>query len=313
MRVYNTTTMHRGKKEHTKKYKVLVVVGPTASGKTCLAIAIAKEFGGEIISADSRQVYRGLDIGTEKISHEEIEDVPHHLIDIADPQDIYTAADFVRDATAAIDTMSSRKKLPIIAGGTLFYVDALLGKRSIIDVEPDHAYRTELERKDTKELFALLEKQDPHRSLSIDRHNKRRLIRALEIVNVLGIVPSPQETSNYDSLIIGIHTDPEELRDRIRTRLTKTLEKGLVEETQKLLAQGLTRERLHEIGLEYRIVLQYLDGTIDYDTMKTKLEHTVWQYAKRQMTWLKRDESIVWYTRDEFPNIAAHVAQFLNS
>ena len=295
-----------------KQQKVVVVVGPTASGKTGLAIELAQKYDGEVISADSRQVYRRLDIGTEKTSEEEMRGIPHHLIDIADPKDTYTAARFVEDARRVIEDITARKKLSIIAGGTLFYVDALLGKQPIVPVEPNHELRTELEQKDTKELFALLEQRDPVRSHSIDHNNRRRLIRALEIVHTLARVPKAARTSVYDALVIGIAIDDEKLRERINTRLKETLKKGLVEETENLLESELTRERLNEIGLEYRVVIRHLGGELTYDEMVTELQNKIWQYAKRQMTWLKKDEKIKWSRRSEMENIENAVEKFLN-
>ena len=297
-----------------QKPKIVVIVGPTASGKTPLAIELAKKFNGEVVSADSRQVYRGLDVGTEKISPKETQGIPHHLIDIVDVGAIYTSVDFRRDADTAIRDISGRGKLPIIAGGTFFYVDTLLGKVSPAEVEPDREFRAGLELKDTDVLFRMLENQDPRRALDIDSENRRRLIRALEIVNVLGNVPASKlEVCPYDVLMIGILTDPVELRARIRARAESAITRGLVEETKILIENGVSKERLKEIGLEYRLVLEFLDGMYDEATLIQKLEEKVWQYAKRQRTWLKRDQSIHWFSLSDTKKIFSTVTTFLQT
>lgn len=285
------------------KPKLLIIVGATASGKTSLSIDLAKEFTGEIISADSRQVYRSLDVGTEKISPNEMQNIPHHLIDVVDVGTIYSARDFARDADVAIADISKRNKLPIIAGGTFFYIDVLLGRAKTAEVEPNEELREYLSDFSPEALYGQLEALDPKRAMGIDRHNKRRLIRALEIVSEQGTVPEIKDQEcPYDVLLLGIERTREELRARIKARAEKALERGLVEETRKLLEATVSAGRLSEIGLEYRLVLQYLDGELTEEQLIEKLEQKVWQYAKRQLTWLKRDSTIEWVTpgkRDE--------------
>ena len=279
---------------------VVVIVGPTASGKSGLAVELAQQFDGEVISADSRQVYRGLDIGTAKITPEEMQGVPHHLLDVVEPHVTYTAADFVRDGRQAIAHISARGKLPIIAGGTFFYIDSLLGRVSYPEVPPNEALRKELEQLDTATLLEQLTAVDEARATAIDPHNRRRLIRALEIADALGSIPpprAPQET--YDVLTIGIKTSPESLRQTIRQRLRTRIEHGLIEEVQRLLDAGLSPERLDELGLEYRYVTSYLQDLITKEEMLETLATKINQYAKRQRTWLKRDPTIQWFDRDD--------------
>lgn len=296
------------------KPKILVIVGPTGSGKTALSIQLAKRFDGEVISADSRQVYRGLDIGTEKVSLEEMQGVPHHLINICDVSTTYTAESFKRDATEAIGDIIERGKLPIIAGGTFFYIDLLLGRISAPSVPVDPELRAHLEELNEETLYARLEELDPERAFSIDKSNKRRLVRALEIVDSLGSVPKGQvHEPSFNSLLIGIDVPKEELRARLRARAASALERGLVEETKQLLASGVSHDRLNEIGLEYRLVLEHLDGAISETELLKKLEEKNWQYAKRQLTWLKRDTSIQWFRSSELTSIESTVAQFLKS
>ncbi len=296
------------------KPKILVIVGQTGSGKTSLSIELAKKFDGEVVSADSRQVYKGLDIGTEKIAEGEMEDVPHHLLSIVPPEHIYTAQEFVEDADRSIADISSREKLPIIAGGTFFYIDMLLRKISSVPVPPNYALREGLGAHDEPKLHAMLQNADPVRAATIDPHNKRRLVRALEIVHVLPAVPqAAQRNCPYAALIIGLQVDKKVLRERLRARAERALQRGLVEETERLLASGVTRERLSEIGLEYRLVLTYLDGALTKSELVQKFEEKNWQYAKRQQVWLKRDQQIQWFAREDTEAIARAVQAFLSN
>lgn len=290
--------------------KVVVIVGPTASGKTALAVRLAEHCNGEIISADSRQVYRGLDIGTDKITQEDMRGIPHHLIDVADPQDTYTAADFVRDADAAIADIASRGKMPIIAGGTLFYIDALLGRKTLAGVPKNTTLRAELEMLSPETLHTRLSALDPQFAKRIDKHNPRRLVRALEIVSVKEAVPHATPHQRHDACIVGLDVPRTILQERIAARLDQTLARGLVEETKHLLAQGVSESRLNEIGLEYRIVLAYLRGEHTREAMRTILAQKIWQYAKRQLTWLKRMENIHWIPFDTPEKAYAIVQNF---
>jgi tRNA dimethylallyltransferase len=296
------------------KPKIIVIVGQTGSGKTSLSLEIAKKFNGEVINADSRQVYKGLDIGTEKITKEEMYGIPHHLLDIKEPNEVYTAVQFAEDASLAITHIAHRGHLPIIAGGTFFYIDTLLRKIGAPAVPPNPALREELEAKDVQTLFLELEAKDPERALAVDKHNKRRLMRALEILHVLPKVPKQTiEENPYDTLIIGISVDKKILRARLRNRAEQALQRGLVDEVNGLLAKGVTKERLSEIGLEYRIVLEFLNGIASKEELIQKLEEKNWQYAKRQNVWLKRDDDIVWFQREETDSIFSKVSEFLNN
>jgi tRNA dimethylallyltransferase len=259
-----------------------------------LSITLAKQHDGEIVSADSRQVYRGLDLGTGKVTQEEMQGIPHHLLDVADPHDTYTAADFVRDGRAAIASILSRGKLPIIVGGTFFYMDALLGRVVAPEVPPDPTLRAELEKLTLSELFSRLEVADPRRAHEIDPHNPHRLIRALEIAAALGTVPPLTSHELYDARIIGIKIDTKTLHKNIHDRLIARLDAGMVEEVKRLHENGLSYERMEDLGLEYRYITRYLKGELPYEEMVATLETKIRQFAKRQMTWLKRDPSIEW-------------------
>ena len=275
--------------------KIIVIVGPTASGKTAAAIELAKLCNGEIISADSRQVYRGLDIGSGKVTQGEMAGIPHHLIDIADIANRYSGADFVRDAKLAIADIVSRGKVPIIAGGTFFYTDLIRGKLQTAHVPPNLALQAELEKLSTPLLIEKLTVADPTRAANIEPTNRRRLIRALEIVASLGTVPLPTlQQSPYDWLVFGIQIDKETLYSRIETRLHDRLQHGMIEEVAGLLADGVDPQRLIDFGLEYRFLTLHQHQKLTYEEMVDQLFAKLRQFAKRQLTWLKRDPDIVW-------------------
>lgn len=281
--------------------KLLAIVGPTASGKSDLAIALARQHDGEIISADSRQIYRGMDIGTGKVPRDAIpteffysEGIRHHLIDIADPDEEYNISHFQSDARAAIEDIRSRGKLPIICGGTHFWIQALLDDTSLPAVPPDPALRERLASHTPEELFRMLETQDPDRAASIDRHNAIRLIRALEICASLGVVPVPishqQPIASEDRTIIAINPPKEILRGRIENRLEKRLTEGMIDEVRRLHEKGVSWERLEAFGLEYRYIALFLQEKITDEAMREELLHAIWHYAKRQQSWLRRWE-----------------------
>lgn len=278
-----------------QKPKAVAIVGPTASGKTALSIALAHHFDGEIISADSRQVYRGLDIGSAKVTPDEMAGIPHHLIDIVDPIIVYTGADFKRDGDVALSDIIARGKLPIVAGGSFFYLELLKGTMSSAPVPPNPTLRAGLEQKTTEELFALLSSRDPKRAEVIDAGNPRRLIRALEIIASVGTVPEvPIFELPYDWLTVGIDVPVDILNERIHTRIIDRLKIGMIEEVENLHKNGLSWERLETIGLEYRHIAYFLQNKLTRDEMIEQLTNKSRQFAKRQRVWLKRDKNIHW-------------------
>jgi tRNA dimethylallyltransferase len=295
----------------TSSQPLITVVGPTASGKTKLAVELAHRFQGEVISADSRQVYRSLDIGTAKVTPEETEGVPHHLIDIVSLPEIYTVADFVRDASNAIADIYTRKRLPIVAGGTLFYVDALLGKCTWSAVPPNPALRKRLATQPTTELYATLQRVDPNRAKTIDQHNPRRVIRAIEIATHLSTqtpaVPQPQ----YNACQLAITRDRDDLRERLAQRARKWLNAGIVAETEALLTQGITRNRIRELGFEYQLTLNLIDGELTRSHWCERFVQKNWQYAKRQLTWLRRDTQVHWIRPEDIPHATEVVRSVL--
>ncbi len=282
------------------KPKIIAIVGPTASGKTALSLALAEQFHGEIISADSRQVYRGLDIGTAKATPEERATVPHHIIDVADIDTTFTAHDFAEQATAAITSIADRAHTPIVVGGTFFYLDQLRGTAGKAPVPPNPSLRAELATLSLEELTARVAAHDPSLLATIDITNPRRLMRAIEILEALGHIPvvEPVE-SPYEWLTIGLKANKDVLRPRYAERAKAWLAAGFLTEIQGLLKSGVTRDRLGEIGFEYRLGLELLDETIDEATFTQRFVEKNWQYAKRQLTWFKRDKRIHWVKNED--------------
>lgn len=297
------------------KQKIIVVVGPTSSGKSDLAVRLAKKYNGEVISADSRQVYKGLNIGTGKITKKEMCGVPHYLLDVANPKKRFTAQQYKKKAQRAVDTIIKKNKLPIVAGGTGFYIDTLLGTVSIPEVPPNEPLRKRLEKKSIETLFKQLKKLDKKRASTIDTCNKRRLIRAIEIAKVLGKVPKAQkQISGYDVLKIGIEVEKENLKKKIRKRLLARMKSGMVAEVRKLHAGGLSWRRMDELGLEYRYISRYLKGgAIEKGETIEKLQTAIFQYVKRQNNWFRRDKDIKWFKLNEYKKIERAVAQFLKN
>lgn len=293
------------------KSKVVVVLGPTATGKSDLAVEIARSYNGEIISADSRQVYTGMDIGSGKITKREMRGVAHHLLDVASPKTRFTVATFQKKASRAIADITKRGKLPILCGGTGFYIDAVIFNQHLPEVPPNKKLRKLLETYSLEKLQSLLKKQDPDRYLTIDIYNRVRLVRALEIIDSTGSVPSPQKTeSPYDVVWIGLDWSDNVLKKRIHDRLVKRIRQGMVAETKRLHAQGVSYKRLEELGLEYRYTALFLQNKISRDDMISELETQIWHFVKRQRTWWKRNKNIVWFKPTAQKTIMKTVRKF---
>jgi tRNA dimethylallyltransferase len=269
-------------------------VGPTASGKTSLSIYLAQKLKGEVVSADSRQVYKGLDIGTGKVTKKEMAGIPHHLLDVASPKKEFSVNDFVRLGEKACSSILQNNGTPIVVGGTGYYVDALLGRIVLPNVPPNPKLRTQLEKKTPLQLFAQLKKLDPRRAKTIEPHHKRRLIRAIEIAVALGKSPVPNTNEKYRVLWLGIAPTKEVLHKNIHKRLLARMKIGMVTEAKRLHKQDLSYKRMHALGLEYRSLANYLQGSVTKDEMLTELERAIQKYAKRQMQWFKRNQNICW-------------------
>ena len=280
--------------------KILAIVGPTASGKSDLAVRLAKKYNGEIISADSRQVYRGLNIGSGKITKKEMSGVTHHLLDVANPKRQFSVALYKKLAEKAISEIVHRGKLPIICGGTGLYVDALLLGLSFPEVPPNRKLRERLEEKSPAQLFVILQKLDPRRAAEIEKSNPRRLIRAIEIVKAMGKVPERiinKQSTKYNVVWIGLRPTEKTLKQNIHKRLLRRMKQGMVGEVQKLHRKGLSWKRTEEFGLEYRFLAQYLQKKITRKEKLPYIQQESWHYAQKQWRWFKRNKEIQWFEK----------------
>lgn len=273
------------------KPKIVVICGPTATGKSDYAVELAKKIDGEIISADSRQVYKGLDIGSGKITKSEMKNIPHYMLDVANPKRVFSASQFKEKAQKHIDTILSKNKVPIICGGTGFYIDTLLNL-DLPEVPPNKKLRSILSQKSIEELLILLKQKDLHRYKTIDTKNKIRVIRALEIIDVLGKVPKAKKISRYTIEWIYIDRSNDILRQRIHDRLYSRIKKGMIREVKNLHENDLSYARLESLGLEYKYVSLYLQKKLTKKDMLIELENQIWHYAKRQRTWFKKNKEL---------------------
>ncbi|MDD2681210.1 MAG: tRNA (adenosine(37)-N6)-dimethylallyltransferase MiaA [Patescibacteria group bacterium] len=282
--------------KNNQKSLVLVILGPTASGKTSLGVRLADKYNGEIVSADSRQVYQGMDIGTGKdLAEYELNDkkTPYHLIDIVSPNIEFNLAKYTKLANQALSDICARKKLPIIVGGTGLYLQALVDNYELSEVKPNEAKRQELESLSRDDLYLRLEKLKPDFARKLnnsDKLNPRRLVRYLEIFEQGGELPKKQEPK-YEFLLIGLNWPDEILRERIIKRINDRLDnEGMVAEVEGLHADGLSWQRLISFGLEYKFISYYLLEKLSYEEMVAKLSDASYRFAKRQKTWFKRWE-----------------------
>jgi len=301
--------------------KILVIVlGPTAAGKSAMAIRLAQEFRGEIINCDSMQVYKGFDIGTDKINRDQKKDIPHHLLDIADPSSQFTAAEFVRHALKAIESIRKKQKLPIIAGGTGLYLKALL-QGLFPEGKKDPAIRERLEQQAREKGLEFLRKSllrvDPVYAKKIGERDKIRIIRALEVFHATKI-PISEHFANTRSLVadyfilkIGLTLERSALYKKIEDRVDRIFAMGIVEEVKGLLEKGVNPDSPPFRALGYRQVLKILRGDISYEEAIDGTKKETRHYAKRQMTWFRKMPGIQWFSPDDFPSIATYVKSYL--
>jgi tRNA dimethylallyltransferase len=316
-----TITTKKGPTKRTTNAsrKVVVIVGPTASGKTALAVELSRTHDGEVISADSRQVYTGLNIGTGKVTRSEMKGVRHHLLDVANPRSVFSADMFVQKASTAIEQIYSRKHLPILAGGTGFYIDALMGRVALGAAPANPKLRSTLATHATAALWKLLQQKDPRRYADIvqkgELNNRVRLIRAIEIASAPAHTPAPTQTNTqrYNVLYIGVTHPRDVLRKRINIRLAARIKRGMFLEMKRLHTKGLSWKRMRELGLEYRYGAEYLTGSLKRDEVETILQQKIWQYARRQATYWKRNTEIHWFHPSETKKISALVKNFLEN
>ncbi|HZK87741.1 MAG TPA: tRNA (adenosine(37)-N6)-dimethylallyltransferase MiaA [Anaerovoracaceae bacterium] len=290
--------------------KIIIVCGPTAVGKTKYAIGIAKAFNGEIISADSMQLYKYMNIGSAKPAPEELAQVKHYLVDEIDPKELFSVAEYQKRAKLAIKTVFSKGKTPVISGGTGLYVNSLIYDMDFSIQPLSTEYRRELEKlvseKGNEFVHGLLAEKDREASERIHPNSVRRVIRALEMIH-LGDKVKPFEesfvkTKDYSYVIIGLSRDREEMYERINERVEILLRKGLVEEIRSLLDMGLTESDISMKGIGYKEIIGYIMGNYDLDFAVDLVKKNTRHYAKRQMTWFRRYEDINWFNLSEYEN-----------
>lgn len=285
------------------KPKVIVICGPTASGKTALSIELAKKINGEIISADSMQIYKYMDIGTAKPSKEEMQGIKHYLLDFVEPNQRYSVAEFKKDAEAAIEEILAKGKTPIVVGGTGLYVDSLIYGIEYQDIELDEKYRQELEDRASKEglekFYEEAQKIDPQAMEKISPNDKKRILRVLEIYKATGKNKTEQEIESrkneikYDYKVFAINWDREVLYERINKRVDMMIEQGLIQEVEQLLKKYNEFPTAMQ-GLGYKEVVEYLQGITSKEEMIEKLKMETRRYAKRQITWFKKNKQTIW-------------------
>ncbi|MBR4110404.1 MAG: tRNA (adenosine(37)-N6)-dimethylallyltransferase MiaA [Clostridia bacterium] len=299
------------------KPKVVVIVGPTASGKTAVSIELAKILNGEIISADSMQIYKEMNIGSAKPTEEEMQGIYHHMIDVVDPTENFNVAKYKEMAEECIKKVLAKGKVPIIVGGTGLYVSTLTNGIEFSEIESDIEYRKELEKIAEQEnginiLFNQLKEIDPEATNIIDKNNVRRVIRALEIFRVTGKTKTQVDKESikelkYNYLIFGMLWDRQELYDRIDQRVDIMVEMGLVEEVEKLYKKGISSTAIQ--GLGYKEIIEYLDEKITLEEAIEKIKQETRRYAKRQMTWFKRDKNIIWLNAKNKEEVVKDICQ----
>ncbi|MGG4155815.1 tRNA (adenosine(37)-N6)-dimethylallyltransferase MiaA [Peribacillus muralis] len=305
-----------------QKGKLLVIIGPTAVGKTKMSIEMAKLFNGEIISGDSMQVYKGMDIGTAKIKREEMEGIPHYLLDIKEPDEPFSAAEFQERANACIEDIQSRGKLPIIVGGTGLYIQSVIHDYQFSEAPSDLEYREGLEMQIRESgidpVFDQLRKVDPESANRIHPNNVRRVIRALEIFHCTGKTMSEQLDDQptelkYETCIIGLSMEREKLYQRIDQRVEGMVEEGLIQEVQSFYDQGLKDcQSIQAIG--YKEIYDYFDGRVSVDEAVETLKQNSRRYAKRQLTWFRNKMDVIWFNMTEldgFPKKIHEISGFI--
>lgn len=294
----------------TEKKPLVILTGPTAVGKTALSIKLASEIGGEIISADSMQVYRQMDIGSAKIKPEEMGGIPHHMIDILEPEEEFNVCLFEKLALEAMEQIYERGHIPVVVGGTGFYIQALLYQIDFTEEETDTAYRDKLwqlgEEKGNHYLHELLRKVDPESAEEIHENNRKRVIRALEFYENCGKPISThnkeqrQKTSAYNSCYFVLTDDRKKLYERIESRVDQMLSKGLVDEVRTLKERGCNASMVSMQGLGYKEILEYLDGRCSLLEAVEKIKKETRHFAKRQLTWFRREKDVIWIDKQAF-------------
>ncbi len=307
--------------QNTEKKPLIIIAGPTATGKSAAAVKVAKAIGGEVISADSMQVYRGMDIGSAKITTEEMEGVPHHLIDVLDPTEDFNVTIFQKMAKEAMQGIYERGHIPIICGGTGFYIQSVLYDIDFTTEDTDYAYRHSLEQlaeeKGTSVLYDMLKEVDPASCESIHENNVKRVIRALEYYHETGQPISAHNAEQrekeeaYDALFFVITDERPAMYARIDKRVDQMVAAGLVEEVQHLKKLGIPRTAVSMQGLGYKEIYDYLNGDCSLEDAVYTIQRDTRHFAKRQLTWFKREPSVIWVDRSENPDPAKRMLEIL--
>ncbi len=289
---------------------LIVILGPTASGKSALAVRLAKRFSGQIVSADSRQIYKGLEIGAGTVTKKEMQGIPHELLSFRSPKLPYNAAQYKQKAVAAIKRIAKCGSVPFLVGGTGFWIDAVCQNILFPDAKPNATLRLQLSAKSTIQLFAMLKKLDPAKANIIDPGNPHRLIRAIEIARSKSknknIAYGPRQ---FDCLYLGISQDTSVLRQKIRKRFMQWLKQGFLDEVRGLMEQKLSETRFRELGLHYWLAYRYLHRDLSKQEFVEQSVMSIWHYAKRQMTWFRRNKQIRWI--DSYQEAKQLVTAFL--
>lgn len=294
--------------------KLVVITGTNASGKSGLGVTLAKKYKGEIVSADSRQVFCGLDLGSGKITQDEMQGIPHYLIDVAKPNDFFSLKDYQKLAYEAVDDIINRGVTPFLVGGTGLYINSVVDGYALTDARPDSELRQRIEAMTREEIIKELEKSDPEALTRVDILNKRRLERALE-KSIAGYGADAESRPRYETLEIGVTWPREVLYERIRERLDRRLDEGMIEEVENLRRDGASDGFLYKLGLEYRYILMYLRGEFaDYEEFYNKLFMEIRHLAKEQMTWFRKRKNIRWIDMQNSPvdEAAALIDEFLS-
>jgi len=295
--------------------KLVVIAGTNASGKSGLGIELAKRFDAEIVSADSRQVFEGLDLGSGKVTKEEMQRVPHFMIDVAKPNDFFSLKDFQKGAYAAIDDITGRGKKAFLVGGTGLYVNSVVDGYNLPEAEPDKEIRAKVEAMSLPELLSVMKEKNPVMLERVDVNNKRRVERAVEKIYAGALSENPSKP-RYETLVIGVTWPREVLYERIRERLDRRLSEGMIKEVEDLRAAGATDEFLYKLGLEYRYILMYLRGEFEsFDAFYNKLFMEIRHLAKEQMTWFRKRTDIHWIDMagDPVGEAEALIKEFYNN
>ena len=294
-----------------KRGPLVIIAGPTATGKTSASVELAGRLGGSVISADSMQVYRGMDIGSAKVTQEERKDIPHYLIDIADPHDAWNVVRFQKEAEAAAEEIYQAGRLPFLVGGTGFYIQALLYGIDFTEMDADTECRTSMEEEAKKgggeALYKRLQQVDPEAAEAIHPNNVKRIIRALEFAQKSGGKRISEHNRSqhrrgpaYDAVFFVFTMDREKLYARIDARVDRMMEKGLADEVRRLRDQGLTKEDVSMQGIGYRQILRALDGEYSMEEAVRLIKRDSRRFAKRQLTWFRRERGVTWINLDDY-------------